>query len=265
MFRSRSDAGGKPVGEMLSWSGSKHMAGTAVTCLWPGLLRQHVPVPCLPTGTVPSQCQASVRWHGRGNGEGHLHVGFCWHAKKPHRKPSLMKGTCPQPAPVMRGDEGNPQGCQGGSNPHRALPAQRPGEWHRLKQGPIPGLPQVPQTRQEPYLPRQPKPLPSNLSPTRVHDLSILQTRDGSPSQRRAAPSSQAILTMLQPGPQGQVTGCSLSTHPHGAVGGDSRVITKNQPSPRAQEHRGLLYAPLQPLSLPLKQLIFPLLPLRRC
>lgn len=174
------------------------------------------------------------------NGKGHPHVGFCWRTKKPHRKLSLPKGMRPQPAPALRGDEGSPRGCQGASNLHRALPAQCPGEWHRLKRGPVLGWPQVPRTWQEPCLPRQLKPLPSNLILTRVHDLSILQAQDRSLSQRRATPSSQATPAMLQPGPRGQVKGYSLSTHPHRTAGGDSRVNTKTQPSPRARQwHRG--------------------------
>lgn len=103
-----------------------------------------------------------------------------------------------------------------------------------------PGVAIVPQAQQEPYLPRQPKPLPSNLIPPRVHDLSIPQAREGSPSQRRATLPSQATPAMLQRGPGGQATGCSPSTHPHGAVGRDRRVNTKNQLSSWARRwHRG--------------------------
>lgn len=142
----------------------------------------------LPLGTVPSQCWASVLWHGHRNGEGHPHVGVCWHTKKSQRNLSLPKRTRPQPAPAPRGNEGSPWGCRGGTDLHWALPAQCPGVWHRLKQGPVPGWPRVPRTQQEPCPPQQPKPLPSDLIPTRLHDVSILPAQDGSLSQRRATP-----------------------------------------------------------------------------
>lgn len=132
-LRSGSQAGGKPVGEMLSQSGSGHAAGMALTCPWSGPLHQHVPVPCPLVGTVPCQCRASVLWHGHGNSKGHPHVGFCWHTTEAHRKPSPPKGMRPWPAPALRGGEGSSRGCHGGQNLHRALPAQRPGEWHGLK------------------------------------------------------------------------------------------------------------------------------------
>lgn len=187
--------------------------------------------------------------------------------KEPCRKLYPLKGMCPQTAPALREAEESPQG----SELHQALLSQCPGERHRLSMS-CPSVATVPRTQGEPQV-QQPKPLPSDLIPSSVHDFSILQAHNRiRPSQRRANPSSSPVTpVMLQPSPRGslgvhrisipsglweQTAGLTPNTscaHGHGSGTGAQRAAL----------------CPLQPLTVelspPLTQLVFPLLPLRRC
>jgi len=116
----------------------------------------------------------------------------------------------------------------------------------------LPGVAAVPQTWQAPHLPRQPKPLPANLIPARVHKLRIQQAQDRSLSQSRATPSSQATPPTSQPGPGGSSRGAPRAPIPMGL-----REVTMKL-TPKTSRPHG------QAPTTRLTQLTFPPLPLTK-
>lgn len=133
---------------MLSWSGSEYRMGKAVTCPQPGLLHQHVPVPCLPRGWS----HPSAGHLGRQRAQRNLEEIVPTEGDVSPNQPQLQER--------LRGA-------------HRAqnfirLCSQCPGEWHRLSS--VATVPQVPQVQ-------QPKPPPSHPIPSSVRDFSIPQAQ----------------------------------------------------------------------------------------
>lgn len=159
-------------------------------------------------------------------------------------------------------------GCHGGSNLHWDLPAQCSGEWCRLKRVPSQGghTAMDPAEALSTTGAQDPS---SNLIPPSVHDLSILQARDRPQlSQRRTSPPLRPSQWCCSPVPEGSLQG---SHHPLIPMGlqEETAELTSNPAIPMdtvSTEGCSLLPpAPKHGIEIPLTQLIFPLLPLRRC
>lgn len=183
------------------------MMGKAVTCPQPGLLCQHVSVPCLPMGMVPllSICYGAVMGMAKGT-------------KEPCRKLFPLGGMCPQPAP--REAEGSPQG----SELHQALLSQGSGETteHRLSMS-CASVATVPQ-HSSPILFHQ-----SSSQAVSTISTSYRHRAQSDCPKREPTPGDGAAQSLRQ-------LRCSPNIHPLRIVGADSQVNTKPQLSPWAQQ-----------------------------